>query len=518
MASSPYQYIEPTGLIVTDTSGILAEVQLEWQEAFGSDLIVTADTPQGVMIVAETSARANVINNNAALANQINPNYAGGVFLDAIMALTGTQRNAQTPTVVPNVSMTGVPGTLIPANSQARTSVGDIFVSTANVTLDSGGNGTVNFQSLNSGAIPCQIGALSIIAIGVVGWETVNNETVGTLGTTTQSDQQARAYRQNTLGFQGISLPAAITSAIYAVPGVTSLSFLENYYDEPQGMLVQITGGTTLAGQIWGMTTLTGTGTQGTINVDTDPINFAVSQQDLPTPNPWPIAAFSTTGNITLSGLGTQGGGDWAAALTVGNIILASKQTAAAENGLWVAASGSWTRQAYNASGTYLLGANTGLSLKANSYYACVAGGISTAIAAAMLENKSSGCGWNGNTTVALIEPASGQTYNVQLDTPNLVGILVRATVSNGNAGAVQQAILDYAAGNITGLAGFVVGANVSPFELAGAIMAENPGTYVQNVEISLTTTVSYSNSPINMGQNQQAQTQLSYITVIVNP
>lgn len=52
----------------------------------------------------------------------------------------------------------------------------------------------------------------------------------------------------------------------------------------------------------------------------------------------------TTTGNITLSGLGTQAGGDWGSTLTAGDRILVKNQTASQNNGIYVAASGSWTR------------------------------------------------------------------------------------------------------------------------------------------------------------------------------
>jgi hypothetical protein len=57
-------------------------------------------------------------------------------------------------------------------------------------------------------------------------------------------------------------------------------------------------------------------------------------------------AKYTTTGNITLSGLGTQSGGDWPVALTAGQRILAKNQTNGAENGIYVAASGAWARSA----------------------------------------------------------------------------------------------------------------------------------------------------------------------------
>ena len=51
-----------------------------------------------------------------------------------------------------------------------------------------------------------------------------------------------------------------------------------------------------------------------------------------------------TTGDITLSGLATQAGGDWASSLTVGDRVLVKNQTTAADNGIYVAATTSWAR------------------------------------------------------------------------------------------------------------------------------------------------------------------------------
>lgn len=393
--AADYQYLTQTGTVVPDTSALLAEVQGEFQAAFGADLIVTPDTPQGVLITAETLARVAVVDNNAALANQINPNIAGGVFLDAILALTGVQRTPQTKTLVSGVALTGVPASIIPEGSQAKTGDGDIFQSASAVTLDAAGQGSVDFYSQDYGPIACPASALSTIVSGVLGWETVINANAGTLGATTQSDQAARALRKNTLAFNGISLAEAITSALYATEGVTSLTFQEN------------------------------------------------------------VTAVTATIN--------------------------------------------------------------GISMVSHSVYACVEGGTDTDVAAALLENKSSGAAWNGGTTVTVIEPASGQAYAVKFDRPDEIGILIRVTTSNGNAANIQQALLDYADGLQEGEAGFVVGADVSTFELAGAIAREYPQYYVSNVEISLVSPIAYQNNPIAIGVNQIAHTQVSYISVITS-
>lgn len=53
---------------------------------------------------------------------------------------------------------------------------------------------------------------------------------------------------------------------------------------------------------------------------------------------------YATTGNIILSGLGTQAGGDWIAALNDGERILVKDQATGSDNGYLIAHAGAWTR------------------------------------------------------------------------------------------------------------------------------------------------------------------------------
>ena len=152
-----YEYVVPQGVIEPDTGVIQTDVQTEFQNAFGSDLIVTPNTPQGILITGEVLARTAAAANNAAVANQINPNLAGGVFLDAIIALTNPAgRTLGTPSTV-LVTITGVVGTIIPAGSQASETVtGNIFETISDETIPTGGVLTnVAMQSVVNGPSTC---------------------------------------------------------------------------------------------------------------------------------------------------------------------------------------------------------------------------------------------------------------------------------------------------------------------------------------------------------------------------
>lgn len=235
-----YNFVTEQGLITTDAGVILEQVANEYKNTFGQDLAVPdstniegASTPQGLLIVTEALARIAVANNNVAVANQINPNIAGGVFLDAILALTGIQRTPATFTTT-LATITGVEGTSVPAGSQAKTALGNVFEVTTTVVIPTGGVlGDVAFNAIVSGAIPCDVDDLTAgsggsIVSSVLGWETISANTEGILGQSTQSDISARSERLNTLAAQGSSVAQAITSGVNLVNGTGSMTFLEN--------------------------------------------------------------------------------------------------------------------------------------------------------------------------------------------------------------------------------------------------------------------------------------------------
>lgn len=227
-----YQYVKSTGTVLPDTGDLLSEVQNEFRNAFGADIIVSPDTPQGVLMTSETIARDAVVRNNAALANQINPNLAGGIFLDAICALTALERQKATRSLVTAV-ISGVDGTVVPSGVRAQTTNGDVFISIQTVTIN-GGTADAIFRSEEFGPIGAAPGALTEILDAVLGWDAITNTTAATLGRERQSDQSLRQLRRITLASQGTALAEAITSDLYKVEGVKSLKFRENVSDTTQ--------------------------------------------------------------------------------------------------------------------------------------------------------------------------------------------------------------------------------------------------------------------------------------------
>lgn len=221
-----YEPVVDTGVIVVDTSEIKTDLQATYRSAFGESLQLGDETPQGVLISGETAERTAAVSAVANVANQLNPNLAGGVYLDAIMALTGLTRAVATASTFATApTVTGIVGTLIPAGSRAQNSAGDLFETTADVTLT--GTDTVPVISVELGAIPCTIGDLSIVS-NIVGWETVNNTVAATVGTPAASDVLARTTRNNALSLQGTGSRESIISSVTAVENVFSVVSRDN--------------------------------------------------------------------------------------------------------------------------------------------------------------------------------------------------------------------------------------------------------------------------------------------------
>lgn len=394
-----YLFNPQTGVVVPDTGDVQADVEGEWKGAFGQDLRVSADTPQGVLITAEVLARIGVAESNAALANQINPDLAGGVFLDAIAALLGLQRAPATRTAVPGAVLTGRPNTLIPQGVRARSAAGDLFATAGAVQIGPGGSVTVGLLSVEDGPVPAPAGSITTIVDPVLGWETVTNPIDGVPGTFQQSDASLRDLRRRTLALQGISTPEAIVSAVSALPNVRSLAFRENV-----------------------------AGTQQVVD---------------------------------------------------------------------------------------------GIVMAPHSVWVCVDGGQDDAIAAALLENKTAGAGWNGMTVVNIEEPYSMQTYAVRFQRPAEVQVLVRVTLRQGQSvvdpqQVVPAAVVAYANGQMDGERGFVVGGAVSPFELAGAVNRAAPGLFVSRVEVAPVSTGVWQDSELPISLMQVARVQASSVTVVL--
>ena len=214
------------GVFVPDTSELVADVQSEWRNTFGSALSMEASTPQGRIAEMQVVGRRGILENLAFCVNQINPRYATGQFLDADGALFACDRKGAMRSEVGGY-LTGIPGTVIPASAQAQSTQGDVFYTQSAVTLDENGNGSATFFAVSAGAVDCPANTLTRIVTAVDGWETVNNAANGIVGSSVESDKD---YRDRILKsrYTGVALLGAVHSELYKVSGLIDHALYNN--------------------------------------------------------------------------------------------------------------------------------------------------------------------------------------------------------------------------------------------------------------------------------------------------
>jgi uncharacterized phage protein gp47/JayE len=175
-----------------------------------------------------------------------------------------------------------------------------------------------------------------------------------------------------------------------------------------------------------------------------------------------------------------------------------------------------------------------------NAIWVCVAGPATPLeVAQALYDAHNGGCPWdyggagmgtpvNPTAGTSAVDPVTGLTYNVKYTTPILFDCYVNITVHQGSsssspAQAVQNAIYTYAMGQEAGEPGLIVSADVSAYEMAGAVVRQLPGMYVKACSVACVTKGSaapaypggYSQEVI-MNNFQQAQLVVGNITVQV--
>lgn len=173
-----------------------------------------------------------------------------------------------------------------------------------------------------------------------------------------------------------------------------------------------------------------------------------------------------------------------------------------------------------------------------NAMWVCVAGTATSAdIAAALYAAHQGGCPWdygaagmgtpvNSPSGITVYDPATGLPYSVLYTTPDLLEAYVNITVVQQNsvsspAPSIQNAMVNYATGQEQGEPGLVIGANVSAFEMAGAVARQLPGMYIKTCQVACVpvgdpapTTFEYE---VVLTPYQQAQLLSNNINVTVN-
>lgn len=252
MSSVPQPTFGPRGAILPDGQAVLDGVKADINTAFGGNLNMADETPQGQLAV--TLSAMTEFRNDLFLwfCNQVDPAYSSGRMQDAIARIYFLDRRPSTATVV-LARVTGLAGKVIPAGSVALATDDNTYSSLDAVTIPASGFAYVQFQCNRPGPIPCPAGTLNRIYRASNGWDSINNEVDGTLGADTESRADFEKRRQESTSKNSRSMLSSIRGAVLGVEGVLDVYVNENDTGtaktigavtlQPNSLYVAVTGG-----------------------------------------------------------------------------------------------------------------------------------------------------------------------------------------------------------------------------------------------------------------------------------
>jgi Baseplate J-like protein len=225
--SVPQIQFTPSGLIIPTEAAILAGTQADFNAAFGGGLNPQLTAPQGQLASSQAAIVADKDSQIAYVTNQFDPQYAEGRFQDALARIYFLTRKPAQSTAV-TCTLSGLPGTVIPAGSLAYDTNGNTYSLLGTVTIGSGSTVSSSWQNIETGPIACPANTLTRVGQSISGWDTITNPSQGTLGNVVES--RADFYNRvfNSVAINGEGTCPAIYAAAFEVSNVLDVFVVDN--------------------------------------------------------------------------------------------------------------------------------------------------------------------------------------------------------------------------------------------------------------------------------------------------
>lgn len=240
MTNVPAVTFGASGFVAPSGPLVLAGVQADINACFGQVLSYNLTTPQGQL---SQSLAALIVNMNALFVyytNQVDPAYAAGRMQDAIARIYFIERQPSQPTSA-SCTVTGLPDTVIPVNSQAIATDGSIYIATEQVTIPAGGSTTQTFENQVVGPNALSANTLNKVYLAIPGWDTITNPADGVLGRNVESRSAFEARRIASVAANSRGSLEAVRGAVLSVTDVVDAYVTENTSTSPVSI-----GGVTL--------------------------------------------------------------------------------------------------------------------------------------------------------------------------------------------------------------------------------------------------------------------------------
>lgn len=222
MAEITREGVEPTEL-----TGFVSLLETAFRDALGADLSLESATPQGQIIGALALVLTQADELAVHIANGLNLETAIGRQLADYGSLLSLGRiDGERSTVTATLS--GIPGTIIPSGSRARTVAGAVFSTDFRSTIGSGGTVDALMRSVEVGPVVATAGQLNQIVDVVAGWTGITNAQAAALGRDVESDLDYRIRYRGEVAQHARDALEAVRARVLEASGVTDALVRDN--------------------------------------------------------------------------------------------------------------------------------------------------------------------------------------------------------------------------------------------------------------------------------------------------
>lgn len=219
-------YIDSSGFHMPTYSDIRDDLIAKAKSIFGQDIYLGIDSQDYQWI----SSFSNMIYDSfltAQLAyNNRSPLTAIGSALDTVIKINGLKRDKATYSTCP-VTLVGTPGTTI-SNGVAKDVNGVKWDLPATVLISALGTASSIVKCEQPGPISVSIGDIQNIENPTLGWASISNPDIATLGTTVEPDSVVRSRQAISTALPSRTILEGTKAAIAALSGVTRSEVYEN--------------------------------------------------------------------------------------------------------------------------------------------------------------------------------------------------------------------------------------------------------------------------------------------------
>jgi uncharacterized phage protein gp47/JayE len=224
----PITTIDANGVTVPLFTDVLAYLQQQYQTVYGFDVNLSEDTQDGQWVGIIASALNDTNMTIAATYLAYSPSFAVGAGLSSVVKINGIRRQLASfsTAIVTCVGTAGteVGGSLIGDNLN----LGTQWQLPPQVTIPPEGDIAVTATCTTLGAIPGDVGTLTVILTPVPGWQTVNNTLAAIVGAPIETDAQLRRRQTQSVANPSQSIVLGIQGGIENLPNVRRVMVYEN--------------------------------------------------------------------------------------------------------------------------------------------------------------------------------------------------------------------------------------------------------------------------------------------------